>query len=846
MKYLFIGGLSCVLAGMFWSCSTRNTLDLALGGQTEYAIIQGANATPAEKFAAQELSAFLEKATGAKYTILSETNRPLSQKGIYVGWTDVAGRCVDLSKLGEEEWIIKTQDKNLILAGGRPRGTLYAVYDFLEQQVKFHWLDEFTEVTPSKPELKLKQLDVRAQPLFWNRSIYSAWNYIGTDMQKVILFEVRNKDTAAPGAKCGFGIGVGSPGGCHTFYAYSKDWPTNRPEYLAMNARGQRVVSKDGGGPGQICLTHPEVRKLMLVKLRQYIALDRANAAKTGAPYPRVYDVSQNDTHWTCQCPACKALTEREEAESGPLIDLVNSLADGIKDEYPDVLVQTFAYSNVLKPPKTIRPRDNVMIRIAQLNAEYAGDALGGKYRSPDFYPDMFHPMTHAINRGACELLTNWSRIAKHLAYWDYWRFYSCAGNFATPYANLACIRSDLELFLDNKVETIFVEMEEVFPTMFNHVSFFSLKRWLGLKLLQNPRQDMEPLIQTFMAGYYGPAAGKMREYLDYMERRVAEVPGTNKMSAMKAHERPYLDSEFFITSVRLLDEAEALCGTNKMALLHVRKERIPVDAALYCLWTPLQAKLPAGKTLPFDREVVLRRYESTCLEQMNAFYGTNKHAAIKGALEEQLEKFREIPLIEKRKTDITCPKLRVLGLKENAAGDLTRIDWTQAAVIEKWQDCLTGLERPERKLSGRLAHDDRFLYLQLVEETDASKLKPELWTGDNWELFFAAEYGKAPYNQIAVTPSGKYVAYGWPAVGNSPGTWDSSATIKSDTEGGGWKVSLAFPLAKLVPGGVKPGQKLYANFFRSTPAPGTHMAWSPAFEKNFHLLDRLGEVSLE
>jgi len=366
---------------------------------------------------------------------------------------------------------------------------------------------------------------------------------------------------------------------------------------------------------------------------------------------------------------------------------------------------------------------------------------------------------------------------------------------------------------------------------------------------MQNPRQDMEPLIRTFMAGYYGPAAGKVREYLDYMDRRVAEVTGTNKMSVMKPHERPYLDPDFFTTSKRLLDEAEARCGANKMALLHVRKERIPVDAALYCLWTPLQAKLPAGQTLPFDREAVLRRYESTCLEQMNAFYGTNGLAVMKKALEKQLQKFREIPLTEKRKKDTTCPNLCVPGLKEHAAGDLTRIDWTQAAVIEKWQDYMTGLERPERKLAGRLAHDDRFLYIQLAEETDASKLKPELWTGDNWELFFTAQRGQAPYNQIAITPMGQHESYGWQTNlndGGSPGKWDSSVKIKSATEGRVWKVSLAFPLAKLLPGGIKSGQKFYANFYRSTPAPGTHMAWSPNFENSFHDLTRLAEITLE
>jgi len=833
-KSVAIGAV--LAAGCLMGCVAK--LELARNGQPQYAIVQGAQPTPAEIFAAQELSDYLAKVTGARFEVMSETASVLPVRAIYVGWTEFARKHgIEGQTLGEEEWIIKTLDKNIILVGGRPRGTLYAVYEFLENQVGVHWLDEFTEVMPSKPMLKLNQLDVREKPLFVDRNIYT---YLYGDPQRVGLFNARNKFTATYNVNNKFGLypNVGSPGYIHTFFAYSKDWQTNHPEYLAMNPQGQRVQAVDGGGPGQICLTHPEVRKLMLAKLRGYIAADRARAAKAGCPPPRIYCVDENDTPMVCQCPNCKAFLERE-TYSGLLIELVNFMADGIKDEYPDVLVETFLYPANCELPKTIRPRDNVMIRIAQLNAEYATGV-----RDPGFFPDMFRPLTHVVNRQAADAVRSWGSIVKHLGYWDYWRIYSL-DKFATPYANLACIKSDLELLLDNKVEMMFVEMEQVFPTMYNHMSFCALKYWLGLKMLQNPHQDMEPLVQAFMAGYYGPAAGEMREYLDYMERRVAAVPENIKISALKPRERPYLDPEFFLTSERLLDEAEAQCGTNKPALLHVRCERIPVDAALYCLWEKLQSALPVGKTLPFDREAVLRRYEICCLARMETFYRPDRLEMGKKALAEQLEKFREMPVIEKRKAE-KIPELRVPVLKENADGDLSKVDWTNAAVIA-WKACLTGEARPERKLSGRLAHDDLFLYIQLAEETDTAKLNPIWWSGDNWELFFAVERGKTPYRQFAVTPIGGQASNEWqsslPPVLTK---WDSATVVKADKAGGVWKVSLAFPLARLLPGGVKPGQKFYANFYRTTPAPGMHMAWSPSFDKNFHLLDRLGELTLE
>ena len=60
-----------------------------------------------------------------------------------------------------------------MLAGGRPRGTLYAVYEFLERPIGCHWLDRETEIVPSRPTLAVDALDVRAKPWFWIRHVSS-------------------------------------------------------------------------------------------------------------------------------------------------------------------------------------------------------------------------------------------------------------------------------------------------------------------------------------------------------------------------------------------------------------------------------------------------------------------------------------------------------------------------------------------------------------------------------------------------------------------------------------------------------------------------------------------------
>jgi len=121
-------------------------------------------------------------------------------------------------------------------------------------------------------------------------------------------------------------------------------------------------------------------------------------------------------------------------------------------------------------------------------------------------------------------------------------------------------------------------------------------------------------------------------------------------MSAMKNYARPYLTLPFYLTCERLLDEAEALTASDAKSRLHVRRERIPVDAGLYCMWPELTRELPAGQKPPLDRETLLKRYEQCRLEQLVAM--RTPAGVEKGSKElaEELAKLKEPLPIKKRK----------------------------------------------------------------------------------------------------------------------------------------------------------------------------------------------------
>ncbi len=607
--------------------AAEGSLQLSRDGATQYVIITGEDAIPAEEFAAGELSEHLSKITGASFRVVSESSPGLPLKGIYVGMTVFARqKGIDFAALGDEEWIIRSYGENLVLAGGRPRGTLYAVYEFLEEQTGCRWFDEYNEIIPSIPTLVIADIDVRDEPFFWDRQVFTGMH--STPAEQTL--RTRNKDTRPKPARFGFGHGIGT----HTFYSYSRNFPEDKPEYHAMNRAGERPAATSGSGPGQICLTIPGAREHVLGQLRERIAADysQVEQARDGRTPVYVYGINQNDTHWICQCADCKALAEREESDSGPLLDFVNYLADGIRDDYPEILLETWGYSNTMKPPKTIRPRDNVIIRVIHLNSEWSIDAVRARDDNwlPQWYPDYFRPRSHPVNRESTEQLIEWSRISKALAIWDYWLKYRQA--FDAPYVNLRRIDSDLKLYRDTGVERMFAEYGVSRPS-----SFFTLKLWAGWKLMQDPCRELDELVDIFMEGYYGPAAEKMTEYLHHLEDSIAAVPyEAGNMSGMRPEERPYLTIDFYRRSQELLDEAEALCEDESNCLLNVQRERILVDSGLYSMWGIVENQLPPGETMPWDKHDLLERYENyytKLIENRRDIGGVVRKAAIESGV---------------------------------------------------------------------------------------------------------------------------------------------------------------------------------------------------------------------
>ena len=120
---LFLAGVLALSAGAF---------DFARGGKALCEIAVPAEMTDLEMMARDDLAGILKKITGADFRIVREDLA--KTPAIYLGGTRyAAAKGFGKSKFADEEWLIRTEDGNLILTGGGLAGAYYAVQALLRK-----------------------------------------------------------------------------------------------------------------------------------------------------------------------------------------------------------------------------------------------------------------------------------------------------------------------------------------------------------------------------------------------------------------------------------------------------------------------------------------------------------------------------------------------------------------------------------------------------------------------------------------------------------------------------------------------------------------------------------------
>lgn len=505
------------------------------GGRTPYRIMVAQGHSPSERWIADRLAEWLGEISGARFAVVTD---PAEMEGptILVGWTrHTAGL---LAEAGIESppgpdadgdaFAWASAGPHLVFVGGRQRGAMYAVYDFLERELGCRWWTADAWTLPRRASYSFDRLLRHDAPAFPIR-VVDYWGVydplLGTALR---MNGQRFHRSDQPGGLKRLWLE-------HSFELFvppSEHFDAN-PEFFSLRD-GERLRDRS-----QLCLSNPQVLDLLTERLRAFLLAN---------PGDYCYLVAQNDNQAYCQCPDCEAIAEREGGQSGLMLWFVNQVAERIEPDFPQIVLGTFAYQYTRHAPATIRPRENLLVTLCSIECDFS------------------HPFDHPHNASFVRDLEDWTAMTSQVIIWDYIVGYA---HYWLPHPNFRAMAENFRILADARVEGVMAQAQYQSAGG----EFAEMRAWVAARLLWDPTLDPDALVREFAAGYYGPAAAEIVEY--YLLLHDSVRPET-RATIWNRPDNPFFTESFIARADAIFDAAEARAGGGEH-LRRVERARIPI-----------------------------------------------------------------------------------------------------------------------------------------------------------------------------------------------------------------------------------------------------------------------------
>jgi len=506
-------------------------------------LVVSRNPSVSEATAIKELKRYISQMSGARIATASiaEAGRGAH---LIVGADAVKAIHpeVDLSGLGNEGFILKQQGEDLLIAGGKLRGTMYGVYALLEE-LGCYWLTPDEELVPKKKTLTVSNIDTRQVPVLKQRNVM----YYGTGDTP---WGARNKIN-----RPGWSLIPEEYGGtfetaghqAHNLFLLMKEAGVEVEEDMYCIWNGKR-------NGAQLCLTDPRVIAAF-TKAQIQVA-----KSVPGVPYVQI---SQEDTKIFCQCERClkidadaygKPANQLGPSEhAGQMVYCVNEIAQAMAKEVPGTDLMFAAYLATRKPPPHATLEPNVIVGLALIESNYMRPLSEGHI---------------AVNVKGRDDLVGWGKLSDKIFVWDYVVNYN---HYNMPFPNLDVLVPNVKFYVDNNVRFF---MEQAAHSGAN-AEFSQLRRWVLAKAMWNPEADNQALISQFLELYYGPAAPAIQEYIDAVHQ-----PSRTQVFKSRIYDRlnaPYVQANIIAAAEVAMQKANELAKGNPDYERRVRHAHLPV-----------------------------------------------------------------------------------------------------------------------------------------------------------------------------------------------------------------------------------------------------------------------------
>lgn len=503
-------------------------------------IVVERTASPSEKHAAEEFARHFAACTGVALSVVVGTPTNAGPMIVLGCGPTAQGLGVDPTReaLGEQGFVLRTAAPHLLIAGTPDAGTLYGVHRFFEEYLGVRWFAPGVRRTPRVTDLVIQPVDKVVRPAFLYRNASYTWP--GRDAD----FVARMGDNAGGGrADNPQGTQYAFDGTCHTYFSYVSpdEFFSTHPEYFS-EIGGVRV-----GEETQLCLSNPEVLDIVTRRM-----LERMKAL----PGVRQHNFSQMDYYNPCQCAKCRQINEEYGTAGGTQFWFVNRLAERTSKVYPDKLVSTLAYIYTEEPPRSVKMHSHVAVWLCHM------------FPCCDSHPIVSCPLNTDYLRRALA----WSRITSHLYAWHYIVDFA---HYYNPFPNFRAMAADMKFYRRIGVEGLFLQGMGAGG---GGGEFSLLRPYYGMKLLWNPDQDPDALVHEFLDGYYGAAAGPIRDYIQLLHDKVEKE--NIHMHLYTNPAQGYLPDSLVRRAGECFDQAEALVRNDGELLDRVRVARMPLTYA--------------------------------------------------------------------------------------------------------------------------------------------------------------------------------------------------------------------------------------------------------------------------
>ncbi len=823
--------MMCSLSVWTMSARSAESVTLVKDGQPRAVIVLGGEPTKAAQFGARELQDQLKAITGA--TVPIKTEAAADETAVYVGESDPVRKAgLGNNQFKEQEYVVKFLPNGIILTGldapdrskvgydpekpdswtnlpgfWEEKGSLNAVYDFLERfcAVRYFNPTEFGTSLPRQSTLTVSAEDVRRSPFFRYREVHP----VSAQPEKMDVVNVMWK-AGAPEFEEWRGL---------AYPSLSRQFTDTNQFAKAYRNIAFRYLLRSGHGGEKMAANH---------SLYPYYDYFWSKDSKAFIePRPEWFAQGWGEGKPEQMCYTNESLAEQVAHEADFYFQGKSIKGDAARA--PNWGRTNFA----------VVPQDNEFhCRCEKCQKLLKGKKNEGMFNHRDFSTDLMFTFVNSVAEKVKK--THPEQTVSALAYAGYMAppSFPLADNVAVQFcwdSNRApefcdgykeCEKYLHEWAKKNPPKGLYLWLYYTFPHEFaengNYHCFpgffahtvgkqFTLFHKLGIKgmfhcgygqevesyvtfrLMDDPTLQIDQLLDEYFLRMYGPAAKPMKEIYAAIEQIYEDQ--NNRPQGVGGAELSWGHQgtpERMKKLQALLDDAKNLATSSP------EKERV-------ALW---------------DKGVW--RYMTKGAGMYN------------------------------EKMSAPMPKV-VVPQVAGADGDPNKVDWSKATSLGEWYNFGQGTPAT-RKLSAKLACDGKFLYLELNDPCDTSKVETAaaVFPADDWEIFVSAQRGK-PYRQYAAGPSGKLVAlsHGEMNFRDNVAIENPGVIVASEKLPELWRVRVALPLDKMLAKAVLPGDRLFLNVIRIasqalSKAPGRFDMSSLVSHSTVHDPIRAAELTLE